>query len=208
MGRETSGAGGRADSPRAVVYCMVPRDLAPKLYELLRRHFDGDPSIEVIVEHRAGDRPAIEIEHPAADQGRNAAGVAMGDIAAFRHLRRAEAVERAEDGGFGGALGFAVIDEIDHHRDAERVGEEDELLALVAAHLARFGQDLDRLKPLRLGQLDLFDEGVEMANEAQHDLPQPRVRRRGKPRQYLGGDVVLVLVAVHWLVSFDRVSVA
>src|SRR6266404_4214323 len=85
MGRETSGAGGRADSPRAVVYCMVPRDLAPKLFELLRRHFAGDPSIEVIVEHRAGDRRgADERRLPAVAPKR---APASGERRAIRSVR-------------------------------------------------------------------------------------------------------------------------
>jgi hypothetical protein len=88
-----------------------------------------------------------------------------------------------------------VIDQVDHHRDPERIRKQDELLALVAAHLAGFGQDLDRLEPFRLGQLDLLDEGVEVVDQAQHDAAQPRVGRRGKPRQDLGGDVVFGLVA-------------
>jgi RNA polymerase sigma-70 factor (ECF subfamily) len=44
-----------------VVYCLVPRDLAPSLHELLRRHFArGDPRVEVIVEQRSSDRRAEE----------------------------------------------------------------------------------------------------------------------------------------------------
>jgi RNA polymerase sigma-70 factor (ECF subfamily) len=41
---------------RPIVYCLVPRDLAPKLHELLRRHFRDDPAVEVIVERRGGQR--------------------------------------------------------------------------------------------------------------------------------------------------------
>src|SRR3989442_726406 len=41
---------------RAITYCVVPRELAPKLLEPLRRHFHEDPSIEVIAERRDGER--------------------------------------------------------------------------------------------------------------------------------------------------------
>ena len=41
---------------RAVTYCVVPRDLAAKLHEPLRRHFADDPSVAVVVERRARDR--------------------------------------------------------------------------------------------------------------------------------------------------------
>jgi RNA polymerase sigma-70 factor (ECF subfamily) len=43
---------------RPVVYCIVPRDLAPWLHELLLRHFRHDPFVEVVVERRGGDRRA------------------------------------------------------------------------------------------------------------------------------------------------------
>jgi RNA polymerase sigma-70 factor, ECF subfamily len=41
---------------RSLLYCVVPRELAVKLHDLLRRHFRDDPSVEVIVEQRTGDR--------------------------------------------------------------------------------------------------------------------------------------------------------
>src|SRR5437899_574820 len=47
-----------AAATRAVTYCVIPRELAPKLHDLLRRHFRGEPDLEVIVEQRARDRRA------------------------------------------------------------------------------------------------------------------------------------------------------
>lgn len=41
---------------RGVTYCIVPRDLAPKLHERLHEHFRSDPSIRVVVEFRDRDR--------------------------------------------------------------------------------------------------------------------------------------------------------
>jgi RNA polymerase sigma-70 factor (ECF subfamily) len=35
---------------------MIPGDLAPRLHELLRRHFAGDPGVEVVVERRGDER--------------------------------------------------------------------------------------------------------------------------------------------------------
>jgi RNA polymerase sigma-70 factor (ECF subfamily) len=40
------------------VYCVIPRDLAPVLHELLRRHF-SDSEVEVIVERRASERRTV-----------------------------------------------------------------------------------------------------------------------------------------------------
>jgi RNA polymerase sigma-70 factor (ECF subfamily) len=54
--RGTSAAGQRRGRP--LVYCLVPRDLAPKLHDALRRHFSDDPAVEVIVERRARERRA------------------------------------------------------------------------------------------------------------------------------------------------------
>jgi RNA polymerase sigma-70 factor (ECF subfamily) len=39
-----------------MIYCVVPRELAPKLHDPLRRHFHDDPGVEVVVERRARDR--------------------------------------------------------------------------------------------------------------------------------------------------------
>jgi RNA polymerase sigma-70 factor, ECF subfamily len=50
------GWGARDSDAGPVLYCLVPKDLAPKLYELLRRYFRHDPSIEVIVERRFVER--------------------------------------------------------------------------------------------------------------------------------------------------------
>jgi RNA polymerase sigma-70 factor (ECF subfamily) len=54
-----NGRDGSAGSSRALVYCLVPADLAPRLHEPLRRHFRGDPSVEVVVEARVGDRRGV-----------------------------------------------------------------------------------------------------------------------------------------------------
>jgi len=48
--------GGDSVSQRTVVYCIVPRELAAKLHEPLRKHFRDDPNVEVIVEQRGLDR--------------------------------------------------------------------------------------------------------------------------------------------------------
>src|SRR4051794_17867112 len=41
---------------RHVTYCLVPRDLAPELHELLRTHFADRDDVEVVVERRQRDR--------------------------------------------------------------------------------------------------------------------------------------------------------
>jgi RNA polymerase sigma-70 factor (ECF subfamily) len=39
-----------------LIYCVVPRDLAARLHEPLRRHFHEDPNVEVVVERRRAKR--------------------------------------------------------------------------------------------------------------------------------------------------------
>jgi RNA polymerase sigma-70 factor (ECF subfamily) len=41
-----------------MTYCIVPRDLAPRVHDALRRHFRDTPTVEVVVEHRVADRRA------------------------------------------------------------------------------------------------------------------------------------------------------
>jgi RNA polymerase sigma-70 factor (ECF subfamily) len=50
-GREESRSG-----LRPLVYCLIPAELAPRLHDLLRRHFHDDASVEVVVERRDHDR--------------------------------------------------------------------------------------------------------------------------------------------------------
>jgi RNA polymerase sigma-70 factor (ECF subfamily) len=46
----------RITAARPIIYCVVPRELAPRLHEILRRHFQHDGSVEVLVEQREQDR--------------------------------------------------------------------------------------------------------------------------------------------------------
>ena len=39
-----------------MIYCIVPRELAPKLHDELRDFFRGEPGVEAVVERRVGDR--------------------------------------------------------------------------------------------------------------------------------------------------------
>lgn len=45
-----------AGEGRSVVYCVIPRALAPKLHDLLLEHFADDPSVRVVVERRSRER--------------------------------------------------------------------------------------------------------------------------------------------------------
>jgi RNA polymerase sigma-70 factor (ECF subfamily) len=44
------------DSSRALVYCLIPRALVPRLHGPLEEHFAGEPGVEVIAQRREGER--------------------------------------------------------------------------------------------------------------------------------------------------------
>jgi RNA polymerase sigma-70 factor (ECF subfamily) len=104
---------------RPVVYCVVPRDLAPQLHELLREHWADDPSIIVVVEQRQHQRrdeqdrrattesPAKELRRVKRTSGRRVADRRVAATApvpalpraARRHARELTFLQRAEPGG-------------------------------------------------------------------------------------------------------------
>ncbi len=67
-----------------------------------------------------------------------------------------------------------MVDGIDEHRDAEHVGQKDELLARIRACLPGAGQEIDGNAPFRLGQLHILDEGMQVADERGHDAGKAR----------------------------------
>jgi RNA polymerase sigma-70 factor (ECF subfamily) len=63
--------GEASPAERPVVHCLLPRDLAPRFHESLRRHFRDDPALRVVVEHRARERRsgADRRAHPRGEPG-------------------------------------------------------------------------------------------------------------------------------------------
>lgn len=41
-----------------MIYCVVPEELAPELYEKLADYYADDPNVEVIIDRRRGERRA------------------------------------------------------------------------------------------------------------------------------------------------------
>jgi hypothetical protein len=39
-----------------MIYCVVPQELAPDLYEKLADYYASDPNVEVIIDRRKGER--------------------------------------------------------------------------------------------------------------------------------------------------------
>ena len=127
--------------------------------------------------------PSVERTVPLMKHG--VPGRAVGEVVAVLEGGRALDEEGAEDRRLRGAGRAAVVHADDEHRQPERVGGEDELLALVVGDVAGAREEVDGGEPLLLGELDLAGEGVEMADERLHDLAQPAGRgcRRSWPRR-------------------------
>lgn len=47
-----------------MIYCVVPEELAPELYDQLTSYYSGDPNVEVIIDRRKSER-----RDGAADNG-------------------------------------------------------------------------------------------------------------------------------------------
>ncbi len=155
------------------------------------------------VEQRVRERLAARVADAAAVEGRLAAH-ARRDVGAQRQLGRAVPIVGALHGGLGGlgrgqrlavpagARGGAqLVEHHHHHRGAQRVRQQDELLAPVVAGLADGGEELDAGHPFVGLQVDLADEGMQVLDQRLHDAREARVGRavqalqRG-PGQFVG----------------------
>ncbi len=47
-----------------MIYCVVPEELAPELYDKLATYYADDPNVEVIIDRRRGERRARGAEAP------------------------------------------------------------------------------------------------------------------------------------------------
>ena len=71
-----------------MIYCVVPEELAPELYDKLADYYADDPNVEVIIDRRKGER---------RDAGPTpAAGSARCATAAARASRRVPAASKPE----------------------------------------------------------------------------------------------------------------
>ncbi|MDQ3742214.1 MAG: hypothetical protein M3320_06605 [Actinomycetota bacterium] len=43
-----------------MIYCVVPEELAPELYDKLAEYYADDPNVEVIIDRRRGERRSGE----------------------------------------------------------------------------------------------------------------------------------------------------
>jgi RNA polymerase sigma-70 factor (ECF subfamily) len=128
-----------ARNARPRIYCLIPRELAGRLHELLRRHFRDDPGVEVIVERRGMQRRVKPSDKArTGDQAkwggderrigeRRAASVAVAPVelprAARRYAEQLTFVERLE-------LPAQQVEDVDTERLIARIqAGEGELFA-------------------------------------------------------------------------------
>ena len=88
-----------------------------------------------------------------------------------------------------------MIDGIDQHRYSTDVGEQDEFLALLVAHVTRPGQELDPQCPFFLGEFDLTNESMKVGDEAGHHFLQPGIGCLRHAVQHILGNILLGIVA-------------
>ncbi|MCY1308422.1 hypothetical protein D9M70_584290 [compost metagenome] len=83
-----------------------------------------------------------------------------------------------------------MVDRVDQHRQADHVGQQDELLAYQSvAFLPGLGEEADSLEPFGLGQLHLAGESVQVTHQALHQLAYAGIGRIGEGGDGLGGDL-------------------
>jgi hypothetical protein len=51
-----------------MIYCVVPAELAPELYDKLADYYKDDPNVEVIIDRRKSERRTGEDEAEHADK--------------------------------------------------------------------------------------------------------------------------------------------
>jgi hypothetical protein len=82
-----------------------------------------------------------------------------------------------------------VVEEVDEHRQAQRVRQQDELLAPVGGDVSDVGQEVNSRKPLGLGER-LFDgELVEMTDQRGHQVAQAGIGAVVEPGDHLSGEL-------------------
>ncbi len=149
------------------------------------------------IEQSARNGCPLRGKYPSRHDDRLAAAI-LADGCSHWQFLRAFPVERAKNCALGCPIRHAMIDSVDQHRYAGNIGEQNKLLALLIAHLAGSGQELNRQCPFFLGKFDLTNKSVEMSDEAGHHLLQSEIRRLRHAVQYILGNLLLAIV-VHGL---------
>ena len=174
---------GRPDRAEPVAALSIGPELAAAEHLGLARDLHIVSALAVArpdIEQPARDRLALERQQAPGIEG-GLAPDPVRDVGAERQFGRALLIVGPEHGRLDRPGRQRMVDRIDQDRDAQRVREQDELLALVGARLPDLGQEPDRGHPLRLAQLDVAHEGVQMRDQRAHDPLEARVLALGQP---------------------------
>lgn len=148
------------------------------------------------IDTRADDRIPGGVPQGAADEHGLTFAIAT-DGAAVLEGDRIVCVEGAEHGPLGCARRLRVVHGVNEHREAERVGKEDELLARVAAFLPRRGEEIDRGHPFVGGEPRFARKVVQVRHQLRHDVLETLVGALRVNEERVRGDVLGGKVE-HW----------
>ena len=65
-----------------MIYCVVPEELAPELYDRLATYYADDPNVKVIIDRRKAERRAGDV----LDRAHELLGVTTNNVAEYRGL--------------------------------------------------------------------------------------------------------------------------
>jgi hypothetical protein len=172
---------------------QVARRLDAWLLDVVEAVLVGLPDVD----RGTRQRLTVRAGHLPGHQAGRALAVQRDVVPEFPR-RRLDHVERPEHGRLGRGASGPVVDRLDQHGHPEHVGQQDELLPHVVAHVTGAGEEVDGYAPLLLGQLDVLDEVVQVAHQRRHDLLEPGVRRPLEARRdHLGRTLLGEQLAAH-----------
>src|ERR1700733_5312989 len=85
-----------------------------------------------------------------------------------------------------------MIERDDQDRYAQRIRQQNELLALLGAGLPHISQKLNGADPLRFGQLYVPNEVVQMGDQRRHDLLESRISALRETLDHCLGNALLI----------------
>jgi hypothetical protein len=84
-------------------------------------------------------------------------------------------VEGTQNSTFCTGSGLWVIDTVDEERETNDIGEQDELLAYIAADLANLCQELDSCHPLVCAETGLASKVMDVRDESLEQVLYSRI---------------------------------
>ena len=140
------------------------RHFPVRVLHIIKSRSIGLPDID----QAASDRPTIR-QNQRSDEERNAFDSRSNIEPVGDATGRAFDVEQPEDGLLSYADGSAVVLRDNQLRKSERVRKTNKLLTYICAEITRTREELDSVKPLRLDQLHLPGEVMQVLDQRCHN---------------------------------------